>query len=190
MKSAGLECREFDVPTFGLIGRCIDDIGNACTPLSMSRHYIFGQLNSGSISFTSHATYTFSPRLSLQGYAQLFMARGHFASFASFATLGLHPFVHLSDLHQQAHISELPMPPDPKLYSDGEGDFQRVALNLNLVLRWEFLLGSALLVVFTRAQSGEIDGDITGLPPRFTPGGLSNGPTEDVFLIKLSYFMR
>jgi len=177
---------------------CTDDMGSSCTPLTMSRHYIFGQLNSGSISLTSHATYTFSPRLSLQGYAQLFMARGRFASFAGIATQGLHPFVHLSDLHQLAHISELPMPPDSG-YNDADGDFQRVALNVNLVLRWEFLLGSALLFVYTRAQSGEIDVDNVDpegrrppeLPsPRFTPRGLSKGPTEDVFLVKLSYFMR
>jgi len=174
-------------PRFWFPDGCTDDLGNACTPLTMSRHYIFGQLNSGSISFTSHATYTFSPRLSLQGYAQLFMARGHFASFASTDTVGLHPFVHLADLHQQAHLADLPMPP---ALSDGDGDFQRVALNVNLVLRWEFLSGSALLLVYSRAQSGEIDGDIMGRPPRFTPGGLSNGPTEDVFLAKLSYFMR
>jgi len=168
---------------------CTDDLGNACTPLTMNRNYIFGQLDSGSISLTSHATYTFSPRLSLQGYAQLFMARGHFASYAGLATVGLHPFVHLSDLHQQAHISDLPMPPDSTIYNDANGDFQQVALNVNLVFRWEFLPGSALLVVYSRAQSGEIPDDLTGRP-RFTPSGLSNGPTEDVFLVKLSYFMR
>jgi hypothetical protein len=149
----------------------------------MVRHYTFGLLDSGSISVTSHAAYTFSPRLSLQGYAQLFMARGEFTSYLRMDTMGLHPRLRLSDFQ-----------PDPGLHGDSDGDgvkdddFQRVALNLNLVLRWEFLTGSALLLVYSRSQNADLD--LAGHRPVFTPGGLSTGPTEDVFLIKLSYFMR
>jgi Domain of unknown function (DUF5916) len=175
---------------------CYDDNGASCTPLSITRHYIFSDLDSGSLSFTSHAAYTFSPRLSLQGYAQLFMARGKFTDFASLTTMGVHPRLYLSDLHPQRHLSDLapqqdpPSPLDPVARGDSDtaGNFQRVALNLNLVLRWEFFPGSALLFVYSRAQSGSPDLD--GRSPRFTPGGLSVGPTEDVFLVKVSYFIR
>jgi len=177
------------VPRLWFPDGCRDDIGdasNACTPLSGTRHYIFGQLNSGSISFTSHAAYTVSPRLSLQGYAQLFLARGGFTSFSRIDPKpGVHPELRLDELHPQLQLGDLALRSTDR---EGDGDFQQVALNLNLVLRWEFLSGSALLVVYSRAQSG--DAVLDGRLPRFTPVGLNAGPTEDVFLIKLSYFLR
>jgi Domain of unknown function (DUF5916)/Carbohydrate family 9 binding domain-like len=162
---------------------CTDDVGQPCTPLSTLRNYTFGDLDSGSISVTSHAAYTFSPRLSLQAYAQLFMARGEFTGYSQLQTMGVHPRLRLDAL--------LPAPGfTGDLDGDGrkDDDFQRVALNVNMVLRWEFLPGSALLVVYSRAQSGDIT--LAGRAPRFTPGGLNTGPTEDVFLLKLSYFAR
>jgi uncharacterized protein DUF5916/cellulose/xylan binding protein with CBM9 domain len=169
---------------------CRDDAGEPCTPLSVTRHYILGDLDSGSLSFTSHAAYTFSPNLSLQGYAQLFMARGEFVNYASLDTTGIHPRLRLTDLHPKLHLADLPLDLARQQAgdSDGDGDFQQVALNVNLVLRWEFTPGSALLLVYSRAQSG--DAGLDGRSPRFTPGGLSGGPTEDVFLMKLSYFAR
>jgi hypothetical protein len=178
------------VPRLWFPDGCRDDAGDVCTPLSVTRHYIFGQLKSGSISFTSHAAYTFSPRLSLQGYAQLFMARGGFTSYARLdPPPGVHPQLRLDDLQPRLRLDDLrPHPALPPDVRDGAGDFQRVALNLNLVLRWEFLSGSALLVVYSRTQSG--NSLLAGSLPRFTAGGLSDGPTEDVFLIKLSYFVR
>jgi hypothetical protein len=162
---------------------CSDETGEACTALSRSRHYTFGQLDSGSISITSHAAYTFSPRLSLQGYAQLFMARGAFTSYAHVDAVGLHPRLRLADL-----VTDPAFRDDTDGDGAKDGDFQQVALNLNLVLRWEFLPGSALLAVYSRAQLA--DAALVDRAPRFTPGGLNSGPTEDVILIKLSYFLR
>jgi len=162
---------------------CRDATGESCTPLSTVRHYTFGQLASDSLSFTSHAAYTFSTRLSLQGYAQLFMARGAFTHYSHIDTMGTNPVVRPDALV-----------PDPAFHDDSDGDgakdgdFQRVALNLNLVLRWEYLPGSTLLVVYSRSQSA--DDALVGHAARLTPGGLNAGPTEDVFLIKLSYFWR
>ena len=41
--------------------------------------------------------------------------------------------------------------------------------------------------MYTRAQ--EASYDLAGHAPRFRLSGLSSGPTEDVFLIKLVYFL-
>lgn len=40
---------------------------------------VFGTLTATELSGTFRATYTFTPRLSLQGYAQVFFAGGHYA---------------------------------------------------------------------------------------------------------------
>jgi hypothetical protein len=172
------------VPRFWGPAGCYE-MDEVCTPLSVDRHYIFGQLDSGSISVTSHAAYTFAPSLSLQGYVQLFMARGEYTSYLALDTVGVHPRLRLDALRPYTL-----QPDDPALHGarDGDGDFQQVALNVNLVLRWEFIPGSTLLLVYSRVQGG--DSDLAGRSPRFTPDGLGIGPTEDVFLLKLSYFAR
>jgi hypothetical protein len=59
-------------------------------------------------------------------------------------------------------------------------------LNLNVVLRYEFLPGSVLYAVFTRSQAGGGEGDLSR--PRLDFGALGNAPAEQVFLIKASYY--
>ncbi len=138
--------------------------------------YLFGKLDARSLGATLRATFTFTPRLTLQSYAQLFLASGHYSAFSSFtaASAEARPAIHLADLQ-----------PGP-----GPGanpDFQDGALNVNVVLRWEYTLGSTLYVVYTRSQvprTGLLDGQIA----RLDLGALHRGPAADVFLVKLSYW--
>ena len=97
-------------------------------------------------------------------------------------TAGLHPFIHRADLAPSAF--------DGDADRDGtrDKDFQSTSLNVNAVFRWELRPGSALFVVYTRSQAA--DAPLAGRSPRFTLRGLETGPTEDVFLVKLSYFLR
>ena len=59
---------------------------------------------------------------------------------------------------------------------------------LNVVLRWEYRLGSTLYLVYTRNQS------VLGVAPepaahvRLLPLRLGPGPTVDTFQVKWSYF--
>src|SRR4026209_694792 len=77
-----------------------------CTPTSAAeclgeqgeRHYVFALLDSGYLSFTLRSTYTLSPRLSVQAYGQLFLARGHYHDAREIITEGRHPFIDRDDL--------------------------------------------------------------------------------------------
>src|SRR5439155_9892243 len=150
--------------------------------VSQDRHYRFGLLDSGSISLTGRAAYTFSPRLSLQAYAQLFLARGRFTSYFAAEKMGLAPRLRFSDL-----VADPAFRGDSDADGVKDDDFEDVALNLNLVLRWDYMPGAALLVVFTRAERGSVE--LRGAAPGFGLRGLPNGPTEDVFLVKLTYYL-
>jgi uncharacterized protein DUF5916/cellulose/xylan binding protein with CBM9 domain len=171
-----------DIPRMWFGGGCTDDAGAACTPVTVSRHYRIADLSSGSVSITTRLGYTFSPRLSFQGYAQLFLAKGSFANYSRVDTMGLKPYLRWSQAQ-----------PDPGFNGDENGDgvkdddFQEATLNLNLVVRWEPVPGSTLQLVFTRAQTSNIV--LGGRAPSFQLQGLSSGPTEDVFLIKFTYFL-
>ena len=61
------------------------------------------------------------------------------------------------------------------------------ALNVNVVLRWEYLLGSTLFVVYTRSQvpRSTLSEGQTG---QLDIAALHRGPASDAFLVKLSYW--
>ncbi|MGZ3425524.1 MAG: hypothetical protein ACXVCV_02695, partial [Polyangia bacterium] len=73
--------------------------------------------------------------------------------------------------------------------ADDAPDFRDGAINVNLVLRWEFRPGSTILGVYTHAQ-GQTTFDPTlegfGRPSLTRFGG---GAATDLFLIKLSLLL-
>ncbi len=139
--------------------------------------YLFGKLTAKALGTTLRATYAFTPQLTLQAYSQLFLASGHYTDLSEFdsaAGSGART-VRLSALHPYV----LAPPQNP--------DFEQGALNVNVVLRWEYTVGSTLFFVYTRAQSPAVAlgaGDAANL--RLDP--ISRAPAADVVLVKLSYF--
>jgi hypothetical protein len=138
--------------------------------------YIFGRLAAASIGSTFRATYTFTPRLTLQAYAQLLLASGHYTEPSSIDVdpAAPKPVVRLVDMRPYAGPLDNP-------------DFVDGVLNINVVFRWEYQLGSIAYLVYTRAQSP----DVTLNPGEAATLRLSNvtrGPAIDVLLLKLSYW--
>lgn len=139
--------------------------------------YVFGSLAATSIGATLRATYTFTPRLTLQTYAQLFLASEHFSSFSVVSTdpAAAHPTVRLADLGATGAPT-------------GNPDVSEGALNVNVVLRWEWSVGSTLYVVYTRSQS-----PTTSLGPgaagSLDLGAVRRAPATDVLLTKASFFL-
>ncbi|MSP63192.1 MAG: hypothetical protein EXR72_23205 [Myxococcales bacterium] len=138
--------------------------------------YRFGKLAATSAGATLRGTYTFTPRLTLQVYAQLFLASGHYSDFSSFESdpRGPRPAIALAQLR-------------PKAAPDENPDFQEAVLNLSVVLRWEYLPGSTLFAVYTRAQTPET-ALASGESGRLDIGSIRHGPAADVLLLKLSYW--
>jgi hypothetical protein len=139
--------------------------------------YLFGKLDGRSIGLTLRATYTFSPRLTLQGYAQLFLASGHYSDIAQFQSnpSGPRPLVYVTQLTPFG--GALPQNPD----------FEQGILNINVVLRWEYVLGSILYLVYTRSQV-----PTTVLGPTnvgtLDLGAVGRAPTSDAALVKVSFW--
>ncbi len=139
--------------------------------------YYFADLDSREFDVTLRGTYTFTPTLTLQAYAQIFLAGGHYGQTTSAIGRG--------------KGSELPFTAfrPTVMPADDSPDFRDGAININLVLRWEFLPGSTLLGVYTHAQ-----GQTTYDPTTEGYGGLSitkfaNGAATDLFLVKLSLLL-
>jgi hypothetical protein len=141
--------------------------------MDLSRTYYFADLDARSWDALVRGTWTFSPTVSLQAYAQVYLDRGQYGKVTSVTASGSRPL-----LNDAAFTSAA----TGALVRD---DFRDSAVNVNAFLRWEFLPGSALWLVYTRNQ--------TNLPydPMEGVGRLRldklNGPSTDVVLVKLSY---
>jgi hypothetical protein len=129
-------------------------------------HPLFGHQEAASVGATLRATYTFTPRLTLQAYAQVFLAAVHYDAFAS----AIGPIVRLDEL------TPAPAPA-------ANPDVEEAVLNANLVLRWEWRLGSTLYLVYSRAQSPAV-GLGPGVSAALDVGAALRGAAADVFLVK------
>jgi hypothetical protein len=142
-----------------------------------SGDYLFGKLDARSVGAVLRATYTFTPQLSLQTYAQVFLAARHYADLASFspANLGPRPTIRMRDL--------TPGAPTP----EENPDTQEGAINANVVLRWEFRAGSLLYLVYTREQAPDVSLE-PGQKGHLDLRSVRRNPAADAILLKLSYW--
>jgi hypothetical protein len=142
---------------------------------TVSAGHVFGRLRAQSLGLTLRATYTFTPRLSLQAYGQLFLEAQHYSDLM------------LSPARGRGRVARLDeMRPFREKLEDNP-DYEGGTFNANLVMRWEYRLGSTLFLVYTHAQS---DGDAgrPGARIGFDTRWISPRPSEDSLLAKLSYW--
>ncbi len=128
---------------------------------------LFGTRDVDQFDMSMRGTVTFTRTVSLQFFAQVFLAKGRYDDFSELAS------------------------PDrlvPYAYdrSSADPDFNEKVLNANLVFRWEYLPGSTFYLVWTQARSGD-----NGLYGRTFSDNLSDAfklPMDNVLLAKVSYW--
>ncbi len=135
-------------------------------------HFIFGILDSRLLSLTLRQQMVLTPTLTIQAYAQLFSDFGRYGPFYSALSQG-----------QPIRISDLV----PVVYTL-DPSFHTAVLNLNLVLRWEYRLGSTLFLVYTRSQSALPTRPGAPIPATLLPARLGPGPATDIVELKWSYW--
>jgi len=135
---------------------------------------VFGRQRASSAGATFRTSYTFTPRLSLQTYAQLFLTAEHYDAFFD-APTGPGVRVRLADLtpHPNRDITD--------------ADYEEAALNMNVVLRWEYRLGSTLFLVYSRSQAPAV-GLAPGEAAALRAGDVTRVPAIDMILAKLSFW--
>ncbi len=160
-------------------------------------HYVFADIRQRTVSLTTRMTYAFTPKLTLDFYAQPFVAAGEYGGLKEVTDPRAKNFddrfSHFGGALSLAN----------GLYSvdrDGDGspefqfgqpDFNYKALRSNLVLRWEYRPGSALFVVWSQGRENfEPDGRFRlGRDfGRLFDGGRS--PSTNVLLVKFNYWLN
>src|SRR5882762_4790088 len=159
-----------------------------------ARRVVFAQLFQNSIGMDTRVNVTFSPTLTLELFMQPLIASGKYSRWREFATSRT-----TRKLTYGVDIGTvIPTAQGDTIDPDGAAgpaqpffiarrDFTFRSLRGNTVLRWEYRPGSTLFVVWTRSSRipDRPEGDIRG----GDFGDLFQGPSENVFLVKVNYWL-
>jgi hypothetical protein len=174
----------------------VDAFDDATSTLFYGRRYLFADVKQKSLSMDTRVNWTLTPNLTFEMFAQPLIASGEYSSFKQFAaprTLDL-------DVFGPDRITATGSG-DTRTYTidpDGPGpaaafttrfnpDFNFRSLRGNAVLRWEYLPGSTMFLVWTQNRSH------TAPFGNFDFGrdrtALFDAHPDNVFLIKVNYWL-
>ncbi len=155
--------------------------------------YVFGKLDLKEISAEIRLDWIFSPRLSLQLYMQPLISVGHYDQFKELRQPGTYTFNRYGEngstiLEARDSLFIDPDGPGPaSQFGFPNPDFSYKFLNVNTVLRWEYMPGSTIYLVWTR------NGYRFDNPGTYDVGrdlrDLATAPDhKDAFLVKMTYW--
>jgi hypothetical protein len=144
--------------------------GNIVDVVASPRPFsLFGDRNLDLLDISLRGIVTFTRTLSLQFFSQLYWARGKYRGYRRLTESGdMVPYAYETSISYSNH------------------DFNSITLNANVLLRWEYLPGSTLYLVWTQARSEDNGQYRIGLRSRFNDAFTL--PREDVVMVKGTYW--
>ena len=167
------------------------------TDFNGTPRYILGTIDQQTLSGSIRLNYTINPNLTIQYYGQPFVSRGKYSQF-KYVT---NPIADgLNDRFQRFNNTQVTYIEDDDTYfvdedldgtSDyeiGNPDFSFVQFRSNLVVRWEYIPGSEVFLVWSQGVTGS--GDPTEHLFTNLDNQILGQKKENSFLIKATYRFR
>ena len=157
--------------------------------------FLFGKLDQKTLAITFRINYTISPALSIEYYGQPFVSAGKYTNYKRITSPLADRFqerfhvygydeISYNSADNTYKVSENGIP--AANYSFGNPDFNFRQFRSNLVIRWEYMPGSTLFLVWSQGRTSM---DTYGM---FSYGNdmkdLFSITPQNVFLIKFSYW--
>jgi len=155
----------------------VSQYADSTAPLTFGNRYVFTGLAVNELSASIRLNWTFTPKLSLQFYGQPLISAGAYSDYKALARPKTFAFDRWND-GTSSFDSTTFTPPTP--------DFNFKSLRGNAVLRWEYLPGSTLYLVWTQSRE---DVENTGAF-RFGPSisRLTRSRPDNIFMVKFTYW--
>ncbi|MFO7894829.1 MAG: DUF5916 domain-containing protein [Longimicrobiales bacterium] len=158
------------------------------------RRYVFARIHTRTLSLSTRVNWTFTPDLTLQLFAQPFIASGDYMSFREYAAprtldrLTYGEDVGTIDYDDAADRYDVDPdgPGAAQPFSFGNPDFTTSALRGTAVLRWEYRPGSTLFFVWTQRRAGYGADGTFDLAD--TPSAVFDPRPMNVFQVKATYW--
>jgi len=151
--------------------------------------YLVAEIDRKTLSSTLRIEYYLSPEISIQYYGNPYVSVGSYNNFRQVADGSARSFNDrylLLQVSPQANGRYLVSKNGTTLYNIKNPDFNYQEFRSNLVGRWEFRPGSTLYFVWTNTRAAYSSQIGQSVWKSF--GGIWNEKSENVFMIKLSYW--
>jgi hypothetical protein len=155
-----------------------------------SSHFMLGRVHQRTVSLTTRLDWTFSPHLSLQLYAQPFVAAARFSDYKD--VNDPHAERYRDRFHQLAGDEYVISGNTVNVgyagsYHFDRPDFDLRQLRSTVVLRWEYRPGSTVFAIWSHGQTSQLD-DGRFQPSRDVPG-LFSAPSQNLVMLKVNYWV-
>lgn len=175
----------------GTSAQYVDTFDDALATNTFGHRYVFADLDQTTVSASLRLNWIFTPRLSLEVYAQPLLSSGRYTGFKELARPRSYAFTGYPDPAPTADPDRIIVDPDGTAgpatgYEIDDPNFSLASLRGNAVLRWEYSPGSTLFLVWTQNRS-----DTESIGTFRTGRALDRlfGATADnIFLVKVSYW--
>ncbi|HLF20144.1 MAG TPA: DUF5916 domain-containing protein [Bacteroidota bacterium] len=172
----------------------VKSVTDALATQTYGTRYVFANIDQKEFSANIRLDWTFTPRLSFQLFLQPLISVGRYSHFKEFAQPRTFNFNEYGEngstiSHAAGTYTVDPDGPGPTApFSFDDPDFNFKSLRGNAVLRWEYSPGSTLYFVWTQSRTNEEDPGVFSFGRDF--GNLFSGKADNVFLIKMSYWLN
>lgn len=157
-------------------------------------HYILSRIDQTTISLTFRLNYTLTPNLSFQLYSQPYISAGKYSEFKEVIQPRAKDYDHRWHIFRGQELSFqngyyyiFPPGTEEGIIFDNP-DFNFRQFRLNLVVRWEYLPGSIMYLVWTNGINDYTSEGTLSLGNDLK--SLFRAPSNNVFLLKISYWFN
>jgi hypothetical protein len=176
-------------------------IRTVADPLAVAtyeRRYIFAELNQTTVASTIRLNWILTPELSFQVYAQPFISSGVYSNYKELLRPKTYDFRSFGNdgsttdniVASDGSLIGYSLDPDGSgpaaAFGVGKPDFDYRSLRGNAVLRWEYMPGSVLFLVWT--QSREDFEPVGDFQFGRSIDRIVNVKPDNIFMLKLSYW--
>ena len=151
--------------------------------------YIMGELDQDVVRVSTRLTYMVTPNLSVQYYGQLFGTSGKYKNFKNVTDSRAAKYEdRFVTLNTQLVNDSYEVDEDNNAtvdYSFGNPNFNFGQFRSNMVVRWEYIPGSTLFLVWTQEMNGAFDSQNGSMKSRLNFDFTNQA--HNIFLIKYTY---
>jgi Domain of unknown function (DUF5916) len=182
---------EPQIERIGTSSQYVDTFDDALASGTYGHRYVFADLNQTTFSASVRLNWIFTPRLSLEVYAQPLISSGSYTGFKELAIPRSYAFTGYPDPTPTGDPDRIVVDPDGSggpaaAHEIDDPNFSLGSLRGNAVLRWEFSPGSTFFLVWTQNRS---DSETIGsFRAGRALGRLFDADADNIFLIKVSYW--
>jgi len=175
----------------------VTTVDDAAAAPTFGRRYVFADLRQTTVSGSVRINWTFTPRLSLELFAQPLISSGNYSGYKELAQPKSYDFNRYGQngstitpvTDSKGVVQEYTVDPTgagTSTFAVPNLDFSFASLRGNAVLRWEYMTGSTLYLVWTQDRSDfEQNGDFR-LGHSLRQLGQAHG--NHIFAVKVSYW--